>query len=190
MGETVSTSEAARRLGVAVGSVINWIDRGQLRAGRTPGGHRRIALDDLIEFAREHGLSVSGEPVPARPRVLIVDDEPAFANWLADEIRQKQCDYEVLEAHSGFAAGQVVGSLKPEVVLLDLRMPGMDGFEVCRLIRSNPDTEDTVVIAMTAYPSPEAERDVLACGAKLCLTKPLDPAVVLREVAAAVRRRR
>ena len=189
MRRHLTTSAVARLLGVAVGSVSNWIDQGKLKAGKTPGGHRRVATADLVEFLRRQKLPVPAELV-SPPRILVVDDEPSVTQWLAETIRSRHPDYEVVEAHDGFAAGELVGSLRPDVVILDLRMPGLDGFEVCRRIKANEATSGMAVIAITAYPSPEAERRALECGASAYLTKPLDVPVLLKKLAAALRRKR
>lgn len=186
MRDTLSTSAVARLLGVAVGSVSNWIDQGQLKAGRTPGGHRRIEAGDIVSFLRRQKLPVPPELMPAHPKVLVVDDEEPVTRWIAREINSEYPDYEVLEAHDGFSAGELVGSLRPDVVILDLLMPGMDGFEVCRRIKSAEDSKDVAVIAITAHPSPEAEEQILQCGARVCFTKPLDVRVLLKEVTEAL----
>jgi len=190
MKRPFTTSVVARMLGVALQSVSNWIDAGQLRAGRTPGGHRRIEQEDLLDFLRQQGLAIPAELQPSPPKVLIVDDEEAVASWVAREIWAERPDIEVLVAHDGFSVGEIVGFDRPDVVVLDLRMPGMDGFEVCRRIKAREDTRKTTVIAMTAYTSPEAEQRILECGAKVCLTKPLEAAVLLKHVTTALAGRR
>lgn len=189
MRKALTTSAVARLLGVAVGSISNWIDQGRLKAGRTPGGHRRIEVDDLIAFLRKQGLRVPPELAPAAAKVLVVDDDQPLTKWLAEEIKEEYPDCEVLVAHDGFAAGEMVGAHKPQAVILDLRMPGMDGYEVCRRIKSNEDTKDTAVIAITAYPSAEAEKSILDCGARAYLTKPLDLELLLKELADALAER-
>jgi len=182
MKKTLTTSGVARMLGVAVGSVSNWIDQGQLRAGRTPGGHRRIETEDLVTFLRKQELRIPPELLPEPPKVLVVDDDTSLTQWLAEEIRERYPDCEVLIAHDGFSAGKLVGVRKPQAVLLDLKMPGLDGYEVCRRIKSNDDTSGATVIAMTAFPSPEAEKQILECGACACLTKPLDLEALLQKL--------
>ncbi len=119
-------------------------------------------------------------------RVLIVDDEAGVRQLLAKAIKASHPEYEVLEAHDGFKAGTLLATLRPEVVLLDLRMPGMDGFEVCRLIKSNEIMKGCEVLAMTAYPSDDNEKRILDCGARLCLAKPLDLAKMIKEVEASI----
>ncbi len=188
MRGTLSTSAVARLLKVSVGSIVNWIDKGDLKAGRTPGGHRRIDVKDLVEFLIRHKMPIPVELTGGARKILVVDDEPAAIELLADEIEAEFPNYEVLEVHNGFAAGEIIGSLKPRVVILDLHVPGVDGFEVCRRLKSKDETKDIVVIAMTAHPSEEAEKRILDCGAKICLTKPLDIANLLTEVRQVLRK--
>ncbi|MCG3177962.1 MAG: Chemotaxis response regulator protein-glutamate methylesterase [Phycisphaerae bacterium] len=182
MRKTLSTTTVARLLGVAVGSVANWIDSDQLKAGRTPGGHRRVAVEDLIEFLKRQNLPIPAELVAGSPRILVVDDEVAVTHLIAETIKTERPDHEVLEAHDGFSAGEMVGSWAPHVVVLDLRMPDIDGFEVCRRIKSRESTRNIAVIAVTADRSEEAARRILECGARVCLAKPLSMAHLLGEI--------
>ncbi len=184
--KSLSTSAVAELLGVAAGSVANWIDKGQLKAGRTPGGHRRVTPQDLLRFLKQQKLPIPPELSDIVPGVLIVDDEQAVASWIADEISMEFPSYSVFQANDGFAAGDIVASERPSVVVLDLRMPGMDGFEVCRRIKAKPESADTVVIAITAYASPECEREIIEAGAVACLTKPLDIQDLLGRIKSAI----
>ncbi len=184
--KALSTSTVAEMLGVAAGSVANWIDKGQLKAGRTPGGHRRVTALDLLRFLKQQKLPIPPELSDVESTILIVDDEPAVANWIADEVSMEFPSCKVLQANDGFAAGDIVASERPMVVILDLRMPGMDGFEVCRRIKARPETSDTIVIAITAYASPECERKIIDCGAEVCLPKPLEIKELLERIRPAV----
>jgi len=186
MRKTFSTFQIAKMLHVDPGSVANWIDQKLLEAHRTPGGHRRVAANDLIDFVREHKMPVPEELDTAPTRVLVVDDEPAITRLVARAIKATYPEFEITEAHDGFRAGQIVATLKPDVVILDLRMPGMDGYEVCQLIKSQEATKHTEVLAMTAYPSPENLQRIQNCGARACLTKPLNMEQLLKEVALSV----
>jgi len=184
MAKQLSTFAIAQMLHVDPGSVANWIDQELLKAHRTPGGHRRVAAEDLIRFLRQHKMPIPSELQAGPVKVLIVDDEPSVTQMIARALGSAHSDYEVLEAHDGFRAGQFVATHKPDVVILDLRMPGMDGYEVCRLVKSQEETKHADVIAMTAYPSPESEEHIKQCGARICLAKPLDMERLLREVTA------
>jgi two-component system, OmpR family, response regulator RpaA len=185
MKHSLTTSEVARMLGAAVGSVSKWIDDGQLAAGRTPGGHRRVARENLIAFLYRQKLPVPPELLPSNPKVLIVDDEPSITRWLTAEIASARPELEVLIAHDGFTAGEIVASSRPQVVVLDLRMPGIDGYEVCRRIKARPDTVNTVVLMMTAYPLAENEKRATDAGAQALFAKPLNLTALLQEILAA-----
>ncbi|MBT3200017.1 MAG: response regulator [Phycisphaerales bacterium] len=182
MANNLSTFAIAEMLHVDPGSVANWIDQDLLKAHRTPGGHRRVAVEDLVVFLREHKMPVPAALDTVPIRVLIVDDETAITQLISRALRAAHPDYEVHEAHDGFRAGTLVATLKPDVVVLDLRMPGMDGYEVCRLIKSQDSTRHAEVVAMTAYPSPENQQQIIDCGARVCIAKPLDMAQLLHEV--------
>ncbi|MEI7837644.1 MAG: response regulator [Planctomycetota bacterium] len=186
MAKNLSTFGIAEMLGVDAGSIANWIDQGLLRAHRTPGGHRRVAADDLVVFLLEQKMPIPPEVQATPVRILIVDDEPGITKLVAKALAEAHPEYEVLEAHDGFRAGTIVATQKPDVVILDLRMPGMDGFEVCSLIKSQDATRHVEVLAMTAHPSPENEKKILDCGARICLAKPLDMGKLLQEVDASV----
>ena len=169
-----STFDVAELLEVDPGSVANWIDGGLLKAHRTPGGHRRAALEDLLDFLKSRNMPIPAALKTRVVRVVVVDDEPAMTQMISKAIRMEHPEYEVIEAHDGFRAGVIVATSRPDVVILDLRMPGMDGFEVCRMIKSGENTRHTHVIAVMPHLSDEAQQRVRACGAEMCLGKPLD----------------
>ena len=186
MGRSLTTFKIAEMLQVNASSVANWIDQGLLPAHRTPGGHRRVTSEDLVRFLREHKMPVPSDLEVPMARILVVDDEPALTQMITRALKAARPDYEVSEAHDGFRAGQMVATLRPDVVILDLRMPGMDGFEVCKLTKSQDNTRHAVVLAMTAFPSPDSERRIRQCGAMECFTKPLDIEHLLQAVQTAV----
>ena len=169
-----STFDVADMISVDPGSVANWIDSGVLKAHRTPGGHRRVDAEDLLRFLREHNMPIPAQLKDRPLRILLVDDERAMTQMLAKAIRAQFPDYEVVEAQDGFRAGAIVATQTPDVVILDLKMPGMDGFEVCKMIKAQEATRHAAVIAVTAYGSDETVERIMACGASACLDKPVD----------------
>ncbi|MFP4106148.1 MAG: response regulator [Phycisphaerae bacterium] len=182
MAKNLSTFAIAEMLHVDPGSVANWIDQDLLKAHRTPGGHRRVSVENLIAFLKEHKMPIPEQLRDAPPRILIVDDEPAVTQLVSRAISAAFPNFEVVEAHDGFRAGTIVATLKPDVVILDLRMPGMDGYEVCKLIKSQNSTKHAEVVAMTAYDSPENQKRIIECGARTCMPKPLDIDRLIDEV--------
>jgi len=186
MAKNLSTFAIAQMLHVDPGSVANWIDRGLLKAHRTPGGHRRVRKEDLVHFLREHKMPIP-EGLDSSPvRILVVDDNPTITKLIAKAINNVHPDFEVIEAHDGFKSGTIVATLQPEVVILDLRMPGMDGVEVCRQIKSQESTKSAEVLAMTAYPTDDNVEKVLKMGARICLNKPLDMDLLIKEIEASL----
>jgi excisionase family DNA binding protein len=178
-----TTHQVARMLGVSDQSVSNWVDDGLIAADRTPGGHRRIDADQLIAFLRRQNMSVPPELRCHAHTVLVVDDDAALAGWLVRVIAQACPQASVLCAHSGFEAGRLVVAHRPRVVILDLYMPGMDGFEVCRQIKADPQTAGATVVAMTGQHTPQAEQAIRAAGAAACLAKPVDGPATAKLVA-------
>ena len=182
MGEksVFTTFDAAKLCHVSPLSIINWVNAGRLPAFRTPGGHRRIRKEDLVRFMRESGI-----PIPESLRegsglvkILVVDDEANIRDVIAEHMASRALPYEVMTAADGFEAGRLMATFRPDVVLLDLRMPGMDGFQVCRTIKADPESTRAIVIAMTGYYTPETEARVLECGAIRCFAKPVEPSVL------------
>lgn len=162
-----TTFQVAKKLGVSPPTVVNWVNSGLLAAHRTPGGHRRMKWEDIAAFAAKHRYPIDGV-VPGEPeggaarearRALVVDDDPAFG-LLVREFLTARGDWEVEVAHSGFAAGLLVARFKPAVVLMDLMMPDMDGFEVLRSFKNDPEMRGIPVVACTAYRDPAIEERV------------------------------
>ena len=149
-----------------------------------------MAVGHLLDFLNEHDMPTPPQLESRPTRVVIVDDEPSMTQMIAKAIRAQHPDYELAEAHDGFRAGAIVATLKPDVVILDLRMPGMDGFEVCQMIKSQEATRHATVISITAYPSEETNQRILGCGAKLCMPKPLELTELVAEVEAGVESRK
>ncbi len=175
-----TTFEAAKLCHVSPLSIINWVNAGRLPAFRTPGGHRRIRREDLVRFMQENGIPVpdSLREGSGRPRVLVVDDDASIREVLAEYMSSRSKPYEVMTASDGFEAGRLVATFRPDVVLLDLRMPGIDGFQVCRTIKGDPDTSKTTIVAITGFFDGETEARILQCGAVRCFAKPVEPSVL------------
>ena len=114
-----------------------------------------------------------------KPKILVVDDTPDNL-FLMGALLEDQ--YEVKTAESGAAALEVVRTDPPALILLDIMMPEMDGYEVLRRLRRNPVTAEIPVIFLTALTSPEEEQFGLDLGAVDYITKPISPPIVLARV--------
>lgn len=171
-----TTHQVAKQFGVSLPTVVNWVNNGLLPAHRTPGGHRRIAHNDVIAFARENEYPLSRELLDSgtarKRKVLVVDDEQDFADMVRDYLCGRS-EIEVETADSGFQAGYTVARFKPDLILMDLMMPDMDGFEVHHMLRNDPDTRHIPVIACTAYRDPDIDRRIRDARFDGLIEKPL-----------------
>jgi excisionase family DNA binding protein len=161
-------------LEVSPAAIKKWIQQGKLAAFRTPGGHFRILADEFERFQKTHGFDTgTGEPL----RVLVVDDQRAVAEVIVASLRAFHPSARMETAANGFEGLLKVGTFRPDVLLLDLGMPGMDGFEVCRQIKRDPVIRDTKVVVMTARLL-DAEPRAMEAGADGFLSKPFEAATV------------
>ena len=146
--DILTTGEVAKICNVAPRTVSKWFDSGQLRGYRIPGSKdRRIPLNSLIRFMKAHNIPLDGLQ-SGRTRVLIVDDESEVVDVL-EKVLTEQANYDVRTAHSGFASGVECEKFRPHVMLLDIHLPDIQGQEVLKLVRDNPDLQLTKVIAMS-----------------------------------------
>src|SRR5437867_691208 len=176
----LTTGEVASRCQVSVGTVKNWIEAGKLEAFRTPGRHFRIRASELRRFQAAFGFGAEGES----PRILVVDDQQDFVDLVLDALRDLVPGARLEGACGGYEALLRIGSLRPHLLVLDLRMPGLDGFEVCRRGKESTETKGTRIIAITGFTDDQAEGTALACGADALVSKQAGFEVLGRRVKA------
>jgi excisionase family DNA binding protein len=165
-----TTHEVSRLLHVNPRSVINWIEQNLLPSYRTPGGHRRIRQEDLLAFLRKHQIPTPAPLVDGKFNVLIVEDEEEITRILQAYF-ERVGGYEVFSASDGISALIEVGRAKPDLMILDILIPGVDGVEVCRRIKADA-TNKTAIIAISGQP--DWEKRILQAGADAFMPKPLD----------------
>ncbi len=113
-------------------------------------------------------------------KILIVDDDPDIRKIMTRFLSAK--DYEVAVASDGFEAGTKVMDFNPDLLVLDLIMPGIDGFEVCKRIKKNPRTSHIKVLAITGYDTEENRDRIMEAGVDGYLAKPIERDRLLEEV--------
>ncbi len=173
----LTPAEAAKRLRVSPMTVRAWANKGMLVSETTAGGHRRYREDEVDRFSRLWNPAGNKQ----RPlRILIVDDDKPLMGFLIELLGDSEGQTILETASDGFEAGHKVHTFLPDVVLLDLMMPGIKGTEVCRRIKNLPGQAEMRVIAMSGYLTPEVEQELLDAGAERCFTKPLDTKELLR----------
>ena len=183
--QSFSTSEVAVYCHVTADTIRKWAEAGRIRVFKTPGGHRRIRREDLLRFLRENSIPIHEDLDNSGVKILIVDDEKAVLSVIRRFLEMSQTPFEIEVAMDGYDAGHQVASFRPDVVFLDLRLPGVDGFEVCRRIKADPQGAGTRIIAMTGYYDSETAEKVLGLGALMCMQKPFTPDDLRRALAKA-----
>ncbi|MBI1803967.1 MAG: response regulator [Ignavibacteriae bacterium] len=133
-------------------TVLNWIYRDALKAYTTYGGHYRIWPGDLKKFIVKAGIDVPFQFVDDRQTVfLIVDDDPAYTLLLKEAVLSHFANADVIATDDGYEALLLMGERKPHVVMLDLKMPKVDGFQVLELLRARRKDNTMKVIVLSAY---------------------------------------
>jgi CheY-like chemotaxis protein len=108
------------------------------------------------------------------PTVMIVDDENDILDMLEDLMKSGDGEVDVARAASGVEALLMIGECKPDLLILDILMPGMNGHEVCRKLKSNPGTRNIKIVAISGDHSSDVRERILSSGADLFFTKPLE----------------
>jgi len=174
MEDIMTVSQASDYCKVSSKTIINWIEAGHIKAYKTVGGHRRIKREDLDQFLKEKGMPIPGEIKPEeKKKILVVDDDKIIVETIVQALEEDEYGYEMISASDGFEAGLQVSHFRPDLLILDIMMPDINGYEVCKKIKSNPETRDIKIIVLSAYLDDEAFREMKKYGADACFSKPL-----------------
>jgi CheY-like chemotaxis protein len=145
-----TTFQIADMCSVRPTTVIKWANQERLKAFTTPGGHRRVTAGDLLEFLRHYKLPIPHELAEeSAPRVLIVDDEPDIGNLLVRSFKRAFPHSPVQWVKDGVEGLLALGHSPPDLMVLDVQMPTVDGERVLATLRSDPQTRAIRVIGMT-----------------------------------------
>lgn len=178
-----TTFEAARILGVSLPTVVNWIKARRLKAHRTPGGHRRIAREDLAAFMLRHGIPLPGElsgAAPERRKALVVAGPGPAREGTARQLAA--VGYAVDQASPGFAAGAAAARFDPDVIVAHVETP--DGGEIVRALRSDRELASVPVVVLCR---PEWVGGLLEAGCAAAVPAPLGDGSLAEAVGAALR---
>lgn len=174
-----SALEVANMCGVVNQTAINWIRSGYLKAFNTPGGQYRVYKDDLLQFIENRGMRVpetlkeSVGPEANWKTMIIIDDDVGLNNALNSYISKHLPTVNVLQSFDGFDAGAQLVEKKPGFVILDLALPGMNGQEICKRIKTDPAFGKPYVIIITALEDADLESVMMSMGADKFFRKPL-----------------
>jgi excisionase family DNA binding protein len=171
-----TTSEAAALLGVSVGTVQLWVENGMLSAWKTAGGHRRVMRESVLALLHKvpvsatvppdnsvSGAMSTGQAEVAKTRrlsILVVEDDMNLLRLYEANLTRWPMQPEVIAVNSAVAGLLIMGRCSPDMLITDLHMPGMDGFEMLRELDRLPETSQTLIVAVTGLD----EEDIKARG--------------------------
>jgi excisionase family DNA binding protein len=178
-----STIEVARRLGVSLQTVQRWVDAGHLKAWKTLGGHRRIDADSAESLFKSQGsVSARTDPAvqsvspPVPLQVLVVDDDPVDLELTLALVRRALPDAEIMQAEDGFQALLAVGQCVPDILVTDINMPHMDGFEMIRSLVGGGALRPAKIVAVSSLSPSDLEARGRLLPDVQFMSKPVDEA--------------
>lgn len=166
-----TTFEVGKLCQVYHTTVINWINKGQLKAYTTPGKHRRIQKNDLLDFMRKFNIHIPPE-LQDQKKILVVDDDKSMLRLIERAFSKNSSTIQVQLISNGVEALVSVGKEIPDLIILDIVMPGMDGIEVCRTLKSNPQTEKIKIIVISGVKISEEQEKFLKKNVDEIFQKP------------------
>ena len=171
--EVFTTGEVARVCKVSQQTVIRCFDNGKLRGFRVPGSRfRRIPRDALLAFMKQHDIPLDKLDSGKR-RVLVVDDDAAIVDMFV-ELLERDGRFEIRTASTGYEAGILTEQFRPDLMLLDFKLPDINGNAVCRTIRANPNYGHMRIIVLSGVADPDEVADLESAGADEFIRKPFD----------------
>jgi excisionase family DNA binding protein len=171
MKNVYTTGEVADICKVSQQTVIRCFDSGKLKGFRVPGSKfRRIPRDSLMMFMRENSIPITDLDSGKR-KVLIVDDDEALLEMLV-ELLERDGRFDVRVARSGYEAGIMTQEFEPDVMVLDYKLPDINGNRVCQTVRANPRFSGMKVIMISGVADPDEIAELRSAGADDFLRKP------------------
>jgi len=174
LGKNIYTTyEVSRLCDVDLSTVINWVNKGRLQAYKTPGRHRRVKREDLLDFLKRYNMPVP-QCLEDRYRVLVLDGDAAIAKLVTKAFRKENNTINLRLSRDGFDGGKQVGIFHPDILILDLKSRGIDGFKVCKNIKEDPETRKIKILAISRDNKKADRRRIIASGADSFMAGPFD----------------
>ena len=173
MKTVFTTGEAAKICKVSQQTIIRCFDSGQLKGFRVPGSRfRRIPRDQLYAFMRDNGIPTDALDSGKR-KILVVDDDEALVELIVDALNADG-RFDVRMVNNGFGAGMMIKEFRPDLVVLDVMLPDINGKEVCNLVRSDATMDDVRIICISGMVEQEKIQELRDAGADEFIKKPFD----------------
>jgi len=181
MKTVFTTGEAAKICKVSQQTIIRCFDSGQLKGFRVPGSRfRRIPRDALYRFMRENNIPTDALE-SGRRKLLVVDDDPEVVQLIKDALLADG-RFEVRDVNNGFAAGMVAKEYHPDLMVLDIMLPDINGKSVCELVRGDSSISDIKIFCISGMVEEDKIEELREAGADDFMHKPLDVDELVRRI--------
>ncbi|MCX7905447.1 MAG: response regulator [Elusimicrobiales bacterium] len=155
-----STFEISKICGVYPSTVINWINQGKLKSYVTPGGHHRVTKQDLLDFLKEYNFPIPQELVAEKKKIFIVDDDEVFRKSLVKAFSKKNNIFEIYDYEDGYSALIALGNNKPDLMLIDIVMPKIDGITLIKKVKEDKNLSSIRFIVITGEADGEDIKEI------------------------------
>jgi excisionase family DNA binding protein len=173
MKTVFTTGEAAKICKVSQQTIIRCFDSGQLKGFRVPGSRfRRIPRNELFAFMRDNGIPTDALESGKR-KILIVDDDQELVELITDALH-RDTRFETRSVNNGFDAGMMVKEYRPDLIVLDVMLPDINGKEVCQRVRGDSTMDDVRIICISGMVEEDKIEDLRAAGANDFIHKPFE----------------
>jgi excisionase family DNA binding protein len=173
MKTVFTTGEAAKICKVSQQTIIRCFDNGQLKGFRVPGSKfRRIPREALYKFMKDNGIPTDALE-SGRRKVLVVDDEKDITELISGALNEDG-RFDVKTAANGFDAGMMVKEYRPDIIVLDVNLPDINGREVCHRVRADSNLEDVRIICISGTVEEDKIQELKLAGADDFVHKPFE----------------
>jgi len=173
MKTVFTTGEAAKVCKVSQQTIIRCFDNGQLKGFRVPGSRfRRIPREALYKFMKDNQIPTDALESGKRKVLLVDDDHDLVA--LMTKVIDEDGRFEVRVASNGFDAGMMVKEYRPDIIVLDVMLPDINGKEVCQRVRADTTLEDVRILCISGMVEDDKIQELRLSGADEFMHKPFD----------------
>lgn len=151
----MTTREAAAVLGTSVRTIQQWVEKGLLEGWKTEGGHRRIASASVTAALRARDMAEEASQMDAALSVLIVEDDASLLKLYRLQLRSWPFETRIYSAPNGYEALVLMGEVRPDLLVCDLRLPGVNGFQVVRALCEMERFKKLVIVVISGLPEAE-----------------------------------
>ena len=178
MKTVFTTGEAAKICKVSQQTIIRCFDNGQLKGFRVPGSRfRRIPREMLYKFMKDNGIPTDALE-SGRRKVLLVDDDVELVEVMT-KFLEEDGRFDVKIATTGFDAGMLVKEYRPDMIVLDVMLPDINGKEVCQRVRADSTMEDVRILCISGMIEEDKIQDLRLAGADDFMHKPFDAELLI-----------